>query len=275
MIPSDLPIREFGYIDREKIEDFVSALAGGLPVGRKETHTETGPRVDAALDAKVAKAGRKGRQAQLSWEEIRAATPALLFQELYQRLRMADVLTRLEQFQPEDWYSLAVGDFVEATCTVELSALEALLDLVGTVGKLMHLVAPSESEDPRFRQMMSYFAALDSERDSYNVRITPVGAPTQRHMFVTSLNKSNMRSSKNDLCGQHIVLGRVQRELKRGESFELFSLMPRGFNLSTTQIRDLLSRFKTMPSELGRPPTIQDLRVSYPAIVLTPVAIFR
>ena len=68
-----------------------------------------------------------------------------------------------------------------------------------------------------------------------------------------------------------IVLG-VMKFLP--QVFELFSLVPEGVGLTTEQVRDLLSSFKNMPTSLGSQPTMKDLRVSYPAVILTAVAIF-
>jgi len=271
-----LPLREFAYFDREKVEDFLSALVGGLPSESRSAGRDISPAVDTGLDLKVAHVERRGAETQLSWEEIRTATPASIFDELHRLLDEQDAIRRLEGFQESDWTALHDGGLVELRCTIEPSAVETLFELIKRLGKLLPLFAPEQAHDPQWQQMLAYLDILGAEkRDSYNVRLVPVGAPTSRHTFVASLETSKMRVSIDELAGEYAVLGRIQRKLKRGESFELFSLMPRGFSLSRTQIREFLSKFKTMPTQLGRPPAIEDLRVSYPTIVLTPVAIFR
>lgn len=272
----DLPLREFAYFDREKVEDFLSALVGGLPFESREARKDATPAVDAELDLKVARVKRKGRMADLSWEEIRRATPASIFHNLYRLLDERSAIRRLEAFEKTDWAPLQEGDLVEVRCGVELSAVETLFDLIKRLGRLLPLLAPQQAQDPQWHLILGYLEILgQEERDSYNVRLVPVGAPTPRHTFVASLDKSKMRVGVDGLPGEYTVFGRIQRKLKRDESFELFSLMPRGFSPSRTQIRELLSAFKTMPPQLGRPPAMEDLRVSYPAIVLTPVAVFR
>jgi len=271
-----LPLREFAYFDREKVEDFLSALVGGLPSQSRSAGKDVSPAVEAGLDLKVAHVKRRGAETQLSWEEIRTATPASIFDELHRLLDEQDAIRRLEGFDESDWTALQDGGLVELRGTIEPSAVETLFELIKRLGKLLPLFAPEQALDPQWRQFLSYLDILRAEkRDSYNVRLVPIAAPTSRHTFVASLETSKMRASIDELAGEYVVLGRIQRKLKRGETFELFSLMPRGFSLSKTQIREFLSKWKTIPTQLGRPPAVEDLMVSYPTIVLTPVAIFR
>jgi len=71
------------------------------------------------------------------------------------------------------------------------------------------------------------------------------------------------------------VFGRIRKKLKRNEKFDLFKLLPTEFQLGSKEMGEMLKSFKEMPSILGKPPTIKDIKVGYPAMVITPVAIYR
>jgi hypothetical protein len=275
-VRSRLPLREFAYIDREKVEDFLSALVGGLPSGRRRARKSTSPSVDAGLDAKIASVKRKGGATELSWEEIQSATPASIFHELHSLLEDEAAVRSMQQFDDGTWGALEDGDFIEARCTVERSAVEALFELIERFAKLVPVFAPNQTEDPQWRQIMSYVTILGEQQgEACNVRLLPVGAPTSGHTFVATLDSAKIRANIASLGGTYTVFGRVQRRLRQGDTFDLFSLLPRGFSLSQEQIADLLSKFSTVPPEFGRPPAAEDLVVSHPAIVLTAIAMYR
>lgn len=271
----DLPIREFAYLDRERLEDFLSALVGGLPTESKESAADEDPAVDAEASLKVASLRRLGGRSRFSWEELRKATPASLFEALYRELEERTAIQNLDAFDGAVWEDISTGEFVDAPCRIELSALERLFDLFQRLKGFMDVLVPGQSADTNTQQMMQYLDLLAEDQDSINLRLVPIGGPSGRHVFVASLNKAHIRVNKSSLPGQFRVFGRVQQKLAKGETFELYSLLPQGFAVGRDQLRQLLSKFADMPAQLGKAPTMDDLRVSYPAMVLTPVAVYR
>ncbi|MDO8613897.1 MAG: hypothetical protein Q7R32_13925 [Dehalococcoidia bacterium] len=272
---ADLPIREFAFVDKERLEDFLSPLLGGMPFQQRETSEEDGARTTAGLDVKLASVQRIGDKQRASWEEIRNATPASLFDVLVQELRQRGAIQELTAFDAEIWEQLAEGEFVLAPCQVQFSALERLFDMFQTYSQMMAILSPQDVAQTDVKRMLDYLNLLSEQQDSVNIRCIPSGGPSQRHIFVGSLDKRHVRVSKTTLEGKFQVFGRVQHKLARSESFDLFSLMPPGLRLSREQLRDLLGRFSDTPAVLGAAPRMEDLRVSYPAIVVTMVAVFR
>jgi hypothetical protein len=88
------------------------------------------------------------------------------------------------------------------------------------------------------------------------------------------LPSKNIRVTKQELNGEYTVLCRVKKILKKNEKFELFSLIP-GFKMDREMIKDFIKSFRNMPKILGNPPKVGDLQVWYPAMVVTPIAIYR
>ena len=270
----DLPIREFAYLDRERLEDFLSALIGGLPIESKEGSARDDAQVDTGVDVGAASVRRLGGRSHLTWEELRKATPASLFEELIEQLRARSAIQLLDAFDVAIWQGLEAGEFIDASIGVAPSALENLFDLIRRLKGFIDLFGSSETDTQTMSQVMQYLTLLGNDKDAMNVRLIPAGGPGPRCVFVASLNDDHIRANKSALAGEFRVFGRIQRKLSKGERFELFSLMP-GLQLSATQLREFITKLGDLPPQLGRAPTVNDLQVSHPAIVLTPVALYR
>jgi len=261
------------YIDREKVEDFLSALVGGLPSGSSRARKSTSPSVDASLDVKIAGAKRKGGATELSWEQIQSATHASLFESLHQTLLENEML-QCPGERGASWDHLDRGDFMEVECALDLSGLEGLFDFIRRLHRFMSVLSPEQVQDAQWQKVVQYLDFLDQEHDSYNVRLIPVGQP-KGWTVVTSLAKRHLRGGKAEIVDRYTVLGRIQRNLQPGTTMELFSLVPEGYRLTTQQLREFLGFFRDMPPQLGKPPTMDDLRVQYPAIIVTAIAVYR
>lgn len=270
-----LPIREFVYFDREKVEDFVSALLAGLPVERTEGSASKPLQVDGGIGYAGTGIRFKKGSRELTREELIRETDASLFQTLHSILEKRGVIKKVDGFDTQTWEQLKAGQFIEIESDVELSALESLFDIIRNLEPWLERFASEQSQSPKWREFFEYLHMLDKQRDTYAICAIPSGAPSGGFTFVASLSKVKMRAAKEELVNKYFVFGRVQRKLDKNETFELTSLMPRGIQLPGQQLRDLVKGFEDMPSLLGRAPTMNDLRVSYPAVILTPVAIFR
>ena len=268
-----LPIREFIYFDREKVEDFVSALLGGLPEEIKEADSDKSPQISGKVDLRVVGLERKGGTRESSWEEIRKATPASLFVRLHSLLEQKNAIRTVDSSDAQRWDALQEAEFVEFRARTELSALERLFEVINNIAPFIETFSPEQIQDRNSQNILKLMKMY--EKESYNVRIVPLDAQTKKFIFVASLQKEKTRASKEELSDEYIIFGRIRRKLAKNETFELFSLLPGGIKLPRNQMRDLLTSFKDMPTFLGPPPKMQDLRISYPAIILTPIAIYR
>src|SRR3990172_1558126 len=137
MATTNLPFREFAYLDREKVEDFLSALIGGLPTERTDSGASQSSALDAGVITPLGSIGRRGGSQQITWEEMRQATPASLFQELYRQLQDHGTLQILNAFDEAIWEQIGAGEFVECECKIGLSAVEELLDLFQKISQFM------------------------------------------------------------------------------------------------------------------------------------------
>jgi hypothetical protein len=274
--PKILPIREFIYFDRQKVEDFVSSCEGGLLESKREARTERTPRWKVGFEWKL-KAERMSKTKEASLEEISSATPASLFERLHHILEEGQLIQKLDSFDELTWEQLQVGRFVEVRATIEFSAFERLLNLMKYIFDII-----SESDLPQRQRydprITRYIERLLEAQTAYTIRIIPYSAPS-KYAFVASIAKGNLRTPKEELTMvETLVFGRIRYKLEAGKKAQIFSLMPGDFplQLGEEEIDKLLAPFKEkgFPAILGSPPKREDLQVSYPAIVLAPIAIY-
>lgn len=274
--PTSLPIREFIYFDRQKVEDFVSSCEGGLPQRKRKERTERTPSWKVGFEWKL-KAERTGKAQETSAEEISNATPASLFERLHHILQEGQLIQKLDNVDHAAWKQLQVGGFIEARATIEFSAFERLLSLMKHKIDIL-----SESDIFQREELDSpikhYIESLLKAQTAHTIRIIPHGAPFG-YAFVASIAKENLRTHKEELgMGEFLVLGRIRYTLEAGRKAQIFSLVPGNFpfQLGEEEIDKILDflKGKTFPSILGSPPKREDLQVSYPAIVLAPIAIY-
>ena len=275
-----LPIREFVYLDRQKVEDFVSDLLTGLPVERTEVATSKPSEVGGSIGFASTRINLKKGGRELSKEELMKTTDVSLFKQLYQILEMESKVRKLEAFNIEGWEHLGVREFIEVKAKVELSAMERVFNLMKWI-KDWESIFPNKSKSKSAAQkqgwqsLIKFLDMLSEKRETYNIRITPITAPSEEFLFGASLPRANIRVIKEELAGEYTVFGRIQHKLAQGEKFSLFHLFTLGIQFPEQGIDNFLDLFEDVTTLLGSPVKKEDLQLSYPAIILTPVAIFR
>lgn len=268
-----LPLREFVYLDREKIEDFISALLGGLPDEQKETTAAKPSEIGGSLGIDSTKIDFKKGVKEITREELLKATDASLFERLHSLLEQGNMIKAVDASEVQQWDALQAREFVEFEGRIEFSTLEMVFDLIKDLAPLVETLSPEQTQDKAYKNGLQI--ALMSQQSSHNVRIIPKGEEKEQFIFVASLQKDKARASKEELGDEYTIFGRVRRKLAVNKTFELFSPLPGGVKLPTDAIQDLLTKLKDVDAILGSAPKMEDLRVSGPAIILTPIAIYR
>lgn len=270
-----LPIlREFIYLDRPKLEDFLSGVEEGLVRQIKEGEKTTGRQVQGNINLGVGGVGGKGRVSESLREFILEATDASLFQRLYSLDRDEPFITHVDIFNQEQWLSMEEGQVIEVEAAVNISELERIFDTISDLLQLMEVIQPGALEDAKSKQIIGLLQ-LRKRNAVVGVRIEPVKSPSSKYQFVASLRDEFLRGAKSELSGNFRVFGRIQKKLKSNEKYDLFKLLPTEFQLGSKEMREFLRKFKDMPPILGKTPSMKDIKVGYPAMVLTPVAVYR
>ncbi len=271
----EIVLREFIYYDREKIEDFLSIIEDGLVNQQIETRTEHGVKIkgEGGLKPIITIGAEKGF-ADNELQRLKTSTDASLFQNLYTLLKRENKLNSLEYISESEWDQLNKGDILELEAQIEFSGLSILFEKIIKFTNFLEQIGFDDTMDEKNQQIMAGIKILNQLTldDGINVKITPVNS--LKYKFVSILTPDNLKGNKQELIGEYKVMCRVKKIIDKDEKMELFNLIP-GAELDKEQIEDFVKSFENMPAMFGPAPKMEDLQITYPAMMVTPIAIYR
>lgn len=264
-----IPFGEFAYLDRQRIEDFVSSIEGGLARERKVTKHEISAEAKGEVGIPhVMKfgggVGRKGTEL----EELKTATDPSLFLRLYAHLETQKLIRNLDSIDEDKLENTQQGELIEFEGNIELSAMDYIVDLFTS---WMDFFPVRDAKD---RMTFNLMKTMSTQK-GFNIKISH--KKESRFKFVGYLLSKNLRVTKEELEDEYCVLCRVKRILKPKETFDLFSLPQ--IRMPKSMVRKLIQSFRSLPPQsrmiLRKSIGMEDFRISYPAMIVTPIAIYR
>lgn len=257
-------LREFAYFDRQKVEDFLSGIENGLS---KET-TETARQINAGMKGKVGLPGVVSLEADLgqkgtTLQELKTATDASLFQRLYGHLSKYKQIRHLETIDEEVWQDIKDKEMLELVGQIEPSTVQILIEMLKSVMPLVKFQKNARKNKEMLRMLTSF-------HDSINIKIM-----LGNYKFVASLPKAKMRVSQQELSARYSILCRVQRKLQKDETFDFFSFVP-GIRFPREAVERMIETFPSSTKAiLVKGISTEGFIISYPAMTVTPIAIYR
>ncbi|MEW5706816.1 MAG: hypothetical protein AB1743_08475 [Actinomycetota bacterium] len=268
---SGFVLREFIYLDRQKVEDFLSSIEGGIAQEVKERSKTHKGKAQAKLSAKVVEVGTGGGFKEIEQEELKKTTDASLFQRLYDYLEKGEMIKQVSQ-ELGAGEELKPGQLLEIDGELEFSNLEKLIDTIDSFAQFMEIFG--QKLDAEADEAIKGFKLLGSKSAAKGLTIK-ISIQGSSYKFVATLPTEKLKVTKGEVEGRFKVLCRVSKVLGQNETLDLFSLLPSGIKLNRSQMKDFLKAFKDMPPILGERITEEDLRIKYPAAEITPIAIYR
>jgi hypothetical protein len=265
-LPLNYPLREFAYFDRQKIVDFMSAIEDGLRQASRESIRTGNRKMSGEVGVPgLAKLDVSKGVTQREFEETRTPADASLFERLHSYLVTQKLLREVASAD------LAELDLVEAEVNVELSGKDFFLDFV----ELMRAYAPIMQQSGTALQSQAKTIIDTLTQSASNQGITlimkPLGQTDTKLVSVLPKVKDRLRVTKEEMRGKYRILCRVLRVLKPGENIDLFDLF-RGITLPREQLQKMV---ETQPREFSHKLTEENLTVSYPAVEVTTIALYR
>lgn len=266
-------LREFKYLDRQIVVDFLSSIEGGLATASKASLSKKGGKlgVKANVPTIFEVEGERGSK-EISIEESRTIEDAALFERLYNALAEQKMIEKVDGLKEDSLKNMRQGKVLEIHGTIEVPFFEVLLDVFTQIIPLMSY-STSGGLDQKGIDALKMFNTM-SLMSALNVRIIP--SQTSEANFVLTLSRDKLRVKKQELSDECSSLCRVRRILKKDETFDMLRLPVK---INKTIMGNLLQSFEKMPSDvsdiLGRKPAIDDLQIRSPAIILTPIAIYQ
>jgi hypothetical protein len=204
---------------------------------------------------------------------LKTSTDASLFQRLYTHLERQKLIQVLTKIGSENFEQIKNGSILELVGEIELSKMEIVMEIMEAL--LLHSQLIGQQTDEKTKQLLSLLKIMQIVQRSVSIKIV---LQDKSYNVVATLMKDNLRVPKQNLSGEFRVFCRVQRKLKEGETFDLFSFLP-GMKLPKEFIQKIVEDFNKNENLVfltgGKQLEVEDFRVGYPAIVVTPVAIYR
>ena len=160
-------LRQFLYLDRPLVREFLAQLEGGIYDESREKTTNEGKRgLNAKVGAGPAAAGVEGSKSRLAESEaVIKQTSASEFDRLYGQLergglQIYDAIDEKLEFLP-----IRRKDIIEVDARIQVSGLQTLLDLTSTFSQLIPLiqvVGPSQDIDQQTIDTMQAMSRVGS-----------------------------------------------------------------------------------------------------------------
>ena len=245
-----MTLGEFAYFDRQLVEDLLHGTKDRLTTERRQTSREPSPE----LSGKVQVPGTE--------------TDASLFRRLHSHLSGQRLIRSIDTLSQETWDQINRGEILELRGNVEVSAIERLFEL--SKGALPYLKSMKANE-----QVESAVRVLEliSAQQVINVKVMLREGDWK---FLATLPKNKTRATRQELSSSYNVLCQAQRKVDSGETFTLisFALGPEG---PRPQIEEFTTNVQSreIGRLLGRKISTEDFVISPPAMMVTPIAIYK
>lgn len=265
-------LREFKYFDRQIVVDFLSSVEGGLAKESKASYIQKSGQLGGKAGFPGFEVGGEKGHKEISIEESKSMEDTALFQRLYEVLTDQKMINKVDLSKEGFLQNIKQGQILEICGRIEMPFLEIVLDIFSQLLPIMQQFSPQGMD----QKTLAAFKMLNqlSSLSTLNVRI--ISAQKGEVNFVATIYREKLKVSKQELADEYFALCRVRRILKEGEAFDLFKLP---IKMNNKMIEEFLQRFDNIPLEalalLGKKPTIEDLQIRYPAIILNPIAIYQ
>jgi len=252
-------LREYVYLDRNRVEDFLSQLEGGVSENIRQSETATGAGLEGGINVGVARIGASLTAPSISQDELRRTTDVSLFNRLHLHLQRDD-LRVVSDADNLNWSLIKPGSLLELGCVVVVSGISKLSQTLSDMGAIAPVLGKSldgmEGFGALFGGDVGVRYLLDDKIVAYS-----------------NLDPDSMRANLSELEGECTALVRIRKVLRTGKRTPLRSVA--GMKLDVAKLEDLITRFDGAPAELGFKFVPDDLIASGPSAIVTTVAIYR
>lgn len=255
------------YLDEDVMAQYLSQLEGG--VYEEEEQSESGQRergVGANLKGgPVGAEAKRGTSSTETRSRTMRQTPEASYARLEALLKPDDQPQWFEAFDTTLWQSLQRGELIAVESVVEVPSVYEAAELASGVGPLMDLMRlAGEEVDDEAEVAIAGMAQFASLLKELPVLARAAGSP--KYKFICPLKRTGLRVELSALNGDCVVVGSVARHIRPGKPYSLLDSVGLGSGMSREDRRQSERQMKKdMPEAV----------VSAPAVILTPLALYR
>src|SRR5438445_1631994 len=195
-----MSIREFAYLDKQKVADFVSSLHKGLPESRRELRVNTKSKVSGNIGLPFASLGGSKGGVRTEVEELKSETDASMFDRLHNLLVSSSSIRKLAK--------ITAGSVVEEEVSVDLSGKDVLADIMESIMPIYL----TQAQTPETAKNFEAFRVLIQSLASKGVTV-----------IMTPASTAKTKNRRQPLFGQ-------AEGLKVGTHWRLYGTLPNPAN---------------------------------------------
>jgi hypothetical protein len=275
---SNLRIPEFIYLDNQKVDMTLSWMEGGIPVRSRSQKSSTKSKSGGGNLGFQGFIGAHGGLESTSGEqqeEMREQNDYSKFARLYKLLQERDGVTTIDKLDEKVFKKLQRGQVIEIESYITLSPIDKLMGFITKFMPLMTDEVTDADEDlAAIKAIITLFQ--QTERKEIEAFIESEEHPDYR--LYMSLLIDKFRASTDELPAKLFIFGRIAKILSENDTENLMSKYLGGLNIPENSLLDIVSQFSSdheIAQIFGGVPSLDDMVVKYPAIELSPIALYR
>jgi hypothetical protein len=268
-----MELYEFAYLDESKVRMLIAGIDKGHIAASKTTKAaKKNKEGTGGLRAGILSAGGSAASADEFTEEVSIeATPEGVFYRLKDSLVSGNDLfsDRIDNISIDE---LKRGQIVGIEGMIEISPaneiVSNLFQFIDAGAKLGIL----DSSDMKSRQSIQAIQAiLDKNRLSVIVR-----SDDNKKKALAVLETKSLKLPEIELNDEFVIMGKITRIIKEGEVLDLtpYCMNP-AFQKNKMIIKIISEGLPKLQESIGESVDLSDLTLNGPAVVLSPIAIYR
>lgn len=256
--------RNFIYLDTITLNDYYSAIKGGLTDGQelitKGSKSQSG-------GAKIY--GLGGTLESETASEVRekvVVTDAAKFDELYKLMESQGDIQYLDCFDNEIWNSIKRREILEIEVLVKIpdlyKTMNAIGDLMPLMGVLEQVMGKDMFKNEEEKNMVTGIMSMVNLENNQTIPLVCESESTEGYKFIVELSKEFLRMDVTNLNGEMTLFGKVQKIIPDGIEIEVYNMF---------------SGLKALMEIGNQNNNIEQFieKVTGPAMKITPLAIYR
>lgn len=276
---SEVILGSIMYLNTREVDNLLESIEGGLVEQIRETTRETkGKRGEGGLGIPGTGLGVKGgleAAREEASEAVKKQTPVSRLVVLRKILIENGYIRYINATGEELRDTLAEGALVEVRGELTVSAFGKLVDIASRFLNLtaeFGFLSASMKIDTETEQGLRYFEHVASKGLAVYVKPEKLSTARREFDFACILDPDSLRVTRDELGGKVNLLGRIMKIPARNEVVYLYELIPGISMLPRAKFKDLLKQLSTSPQ--GFSITERDLRLRYPSVLVTPIAMY-
>ncbi len=260
--------RNFIFLDTVILNDYYSAIKGGLTDGQELVTTGT-----KAQSGGVKVYGVGGSLETETASEVRekvVLTDAAKFDELYKLMDEKRDIQYLDSFDKEIWMQIKRREIIEVEVTVRVPELYKTMNAVGEimplVGAFEQVMGQNLFKDEDEKNMINGIMAVLNMSNSEMIPLICESGSTDGLKFIVELPKSFLRMDAINLNGEMTLFGKVQKIFPDESEIEVYNMF--------SSLKTLID-FEKNNNNSNTETEQYTEKVKGPAMKIIPLAIYR